>query len=936
MTDETSKTVPRATYRLQFNREFTFADAQRLVPYLADLGISHLYASPWLKARAGSLHGYDIIDHNAFNPEVGSPEDFDRLSDALARHGLGHILDFVPNHMGIAQADNQWWLDVLEWGRASPYADYFDIDWKPTDPRLRNKVLLPFLGDHYGHVLEAGGLQPRFDADGGTFSVWYYEHRFPLAPRDYAVLIRAGAAATGAPIELTTLAEQCAGLSVPPTASARRVAGVRHRADELKMRLKTLAAGDPAARAVLAAGVEILAGRPGEPASFKPLHRLLERQAYRLAYWRVAADEINYRRFFDINDLAGIRIENPALFDVAHRLVARLLAEGKLSGLRIDHIDGLFDPREYCRRLEALVDRPFYVSVEKILAHHEHLRDWPVAGTTGYDFMNQVNDFLVDPAGEDAMTRAYREFIGRNVDFDDLVYRARIRVIDTKLSSELHVLARDLNRLAERDWSTRDYTLESLTAALRQVVACFPVYRTYVDARGASADDRRDIGWAVARARQRWEAADESIFDFIEAALTTDLADQRGNSRARGRITRFAMRFQQYTSPVMAKGFEDTALYRYNRLIGLNEVGGDPDQFGSSPAAFHHANIERAKHWPSAQLATATHDSKRGGDARARLAVLASMPERWSEHAQNWARYNQRKKTDIDGQAAPDRNDEYLLYQTLVSAWPPALLDAEGNREAGGDFAERVQRCMNKAIREAKRHSSWTNANDAYEQAMAEFIARVLDPDASPLFMADFKPFAREVAELGVDMSLVQLALTLTCPGVPDVYQGGELWDLNLVDPDNRRAVDFKLRAHCLDKVKRAGRLRGAERVSAVRAMRENWRDGQIKLFVLRELLMLRRRYAALFDKGGYEALKVTGPRAERVLAFAREYQDRRIVIAVARPAAEAMTWRDTCVRAAGSNGWREAITGVGVSPAPGIDLDRLFDKLPIAVLECS
>jgi (1->4)-alpha-D-glucan 1-alpha-D-glucosylmutase len=936
MTDETSKTAPRATYRLQFNRDFTFADAERLVPYLAELGISHFYASPWLKARAGSLHGYDIIDHNAFNPEVGSPEEFDRLSDALARHGLGHILDFVPNHMGIAQADNAWWLDVLEWGRASPYADYFDIDWTPTDPRLRNKVLLPFLGDHYGHVLEAGDLQPCFDEDSGTFSVWYYEHRFPIAPRDYAVLIRAGEEAHRAPIELMTLAEQFAGLYVRPTASARRVAGVKRRADELKMRLKTLAAGEPRVRAVLTAGVAALAGRAGEPNTFKPLHRLLERQAYRLAYWRVAADEINYRRFFDINELAGIRIENRELFDVAHRLVARLLRERKLAGLRIDHIDGLFDPREYCRRLKALVERPFYVSVEKILAHHEHLRGWPIAGTTGYDFMNEVNDFLVDPAAEDAMTRTYGRFIGREIDFNDLVYRARIRVVDTKLASELHVLARDLNRLAERHWSTRDYTLESLTAALRQVVACFPVYRTYVDARGASADDRRDIGWAVARARCRWEAADESLFDFIEAALTTDLAEKRGNGGARRRIVRFAMRFQQYSSPVMAKGFEDTALYRYNRLTGLNEVGGDPGRFGMSPAAFHHANSQRAAHWPNAQLTTATHDSKRGEDARARLAVLASMPEAWDEHVQSWARYNQRKKTTIDDHAAPDRNDEYLLYQTLVSAWPPVLLDAEWNREAGGDFVERVKRYMNKAIREAKRHSSWTNANDAYEQATADFVARVLDPDASPLFMADFKPFVRKVAEIGVDMSLVQLALKLTCPGIPDVYQGGELWDLNLVDPDNRRAVDFSLRAQYLDRVKRAARLQGAERVAAVGALRENWRDGQIKLFVLRELLMLRRRYAALFDKGGYEVLEVTGPRAERVLAFAREYRGQRLIIAVHRPGAQPVGWRDTRLAAVEPARWREVISGIRVDSSLPIDAARLFDTLPVAVLECS
>ncbi|HET7674650.1 MAG TPA: malto-oligosyltrehalose synthase [Gammaproteobacteria bacterium] len=868
-------------YRLQFNRDFGFADAERLVPYLAALGVSHLYASPWLKARAGSAHGYDIVDHNAFNPEVGSEEDFNRLDEALRANGLGHILDFVPNHMGIAQADNAWWLDVLEWGRASPYADYFDIDWAPTEPRLRNKVLLPFLGGHYGEVLEAGELVPRFDAQTGTFSVWYFGHRFPIAPRDYGALIHAGLDA-GAPPELAGLAARFTRLQSASDASARRRAAVREEAGELKRQLADLAA-DPALRARLEAGAAALAGTPGDPASFRPLHALLERQAYRLAYWRVAADEINYRRFFDINDLAGIRIENPRLFAEAHRLVSTLLADGRLDGLRLDHIDGLFDPAEYCRRLAGIAARPFYVVVEKILAHHEHLRPWPIAGTTGYDFLNQVNALLIDPDGERALTRTYRRVLGREADFDEMAYTAKKDTIQTKLSSELNVLARDLNRISERHWRTRDYTLESLTDALTEVVAAFPVYRTYVDAHGASADDRRDIAWAVAQARRRWQAPDADIFDFIEAALTADLARERGYRR--GEIIRFAMKFQQYTGPVMAKGFEDTALYRYHRLTALNEVGGEPRQFGLSIAAFHHANRERAEHWPHAMLTTATHDTKRGEDVRARLAVLAAMPDAWDRHVRQWRRLNRRQRRRLESGRVPDRNDEYLLYQTLVGAWPVKLLNGWDSAVAEA-FTGRLQAYMNKAVREAKTRSSWTNPDTDYEQGVSDFVARLLDPVRGRLFLDDFLPLAREVATHGIANSLIQLVLKLTCPGVPDIYQGGELWDFNLVDPDNRRRVDFALRARLLNEVAEIDRLDGERRINAIETVRADWYDGRIKLFVLYRLLQLRSHYPGLFADGGYQPIDARGARADDVCAFARTHEGRTLIVVVLRQTA--------------------------------------------------
>lgn len=929
---------PRATYRLQFNANFTFAEAARLVPYLAELGVSHLYASPWLKARAGSLHGYDIIDHTAFNPEVGSDVDFEWLSAALAEHGLGHILDFVPNHMGIAQADNEWWLDVLEWGRASPYANWFDIDWAPTEPRLRNKVLLPFLGDHYGNVLEAGELAVRFDADSGSYSVWYYGHRFPVAPRDYATLIRAGRANVdgGAGAELEDLAAAATQLGPAASASGRRVAQLRAQAMALKERLAALAVEYPAARAALEHGAAALGGVAGQPESFRALHRLLERQAYRLAYWRVAADEINYRRFFDINDLAGIRVEDPALFERIHRLVQRLLREGKLDGLRIDHIDGLFNPAQYCQRLTRLASRPVYLVVEKILARHERLRaNWPVAGTTGYDFMNQVNNLLIDPAAERVLTRSWQRFIGRADTFDDVLYAARKQVIRTKLSSELHVLARDLNRIAEQHWSTRDYTLETLTHALEEVVACFPVYRTYVDARGASAEDRRDIDWAVAQARKQWDKPDEAIFDFVCAALTTDLVEAPRSGYRRKQVVRFAMKFQQYTSPVTAKGFEDTALYRYNRLVGLNDVGADPRQFGCPPAAFHHANIERAAHWPQAMLATATHDTKRGEDVRARLAALSAVPAEWHREVRRWARFNASKKQTVDGRPAPGRNDEYLLYQTLIGAWPVEMMAAPWPAAAADDFVARIQAYMNKAIREAKVSSSWTNPHAEYERATTDFISRILDPVGARLFLDAFLPLQGRVAGIGMHNSLVQLVLKMTCPGVPDIYQGSELWDLSLVDPDNRRPVDFARRRALLRQVKALDALAPAQRAAEVAVLREHWHDGAIKLYMLHALLQLRAARSAVFAQGNYRPLELEGADAERAIAFVREHEGVQVIVAAMLPAAResAVAEINVCPPADAVPSFADIFTGRQFTPAPRLSAQDLFAVLPVAVL---
>jgi (1->4)-alpha-D-glucan 1-alpha-D-glucosylmutase len=978
----TVPSIPLATYRLQFNRACTFRDAERLVPYLDDLGISHIYASPYLKARAGSTHGYDITDHSALNPEIGDRTSFEAMTAALRRHGMGQILDFVPNHMGIGKADNDWWLDVLEWGQASPYAGFFDIDWAPAKAGLRGKVLLPVLGDHYGQVLEGGELTLSYDNDAGEFSVWYHEHRFPINPRQYARILayRLGVLRRQGPADASLVAAldhfvaefgkvRAAG------ASARRRAALRERASQLKRELAGFVGSDPRARAYLDGAVDHFNGIPGRPESFIPLHRLLEAQAYRLAFWRVAADEINYRRFFDINDLAGLKIELPELFEIAHRLVFRLIEEGKVQGLRIDHIDGLFDPRQYCERVQARArellaeraagtgedrraggkpDAPLYLVVEKILAAHEHLAThWPIAGSSGYEFANLVNGLFVDGSGERPLDRLYRRFTGQAEPFDEVLYRAKKHVMETSLASELQVLANELDRISESQWRTRDYTLGGLRQALIEVVACFPVYRTYVDRRGASADDRRDIDWAISQAKRRSTSADPSVFDFVRAILTTDLVRTRRSGYSRREVVRFAMKFQQYTGPVMAKGLEDTSLYRYHRLVSLNEVGGDPRRFGVSVAAFHHQNLERARHWPHAMLATATHDTKRGEDLRARLNLLSEIPEEWGRRVRRWSALNRRRRTIVDDGPAPTPNEEYFLYQTLVGAWPAELTGRERpDPERLERFRDRIADYMVKVLREAKRTSSWLNPNEAHEAAVVAFVRKLLDARQPNPFLADFVAFQERIAVLGVVNSLSQLLIKTTAPGVPDFYQGSELWDLNLVDPDNRRPVDFNRRRESLNRLQDDLSAAPTDFAEKAAELLRSWQDGRIKQYLLWQLLQLRRDNADLFLNGSYVPLVTAGDRHEHVCAFARERDGRSVLVAAPRlvaklyegaPAAASTDsiWADTvmvCPPADRLPRYRSVLINdiVEAESRDGVHLlsmGGLFENFPVAVL---
>ncbi len=915
MSDD-GRPIPRATYRLQLREGFGFTQAAALAPYLAKLGVSHVYCSPYLKARPGSTHGYDLVDHNALNPELGSETDFDAMVAAFRAHGLGQILDFVPNHMGVGGADNPIWLDVLEWGPESDYAGWFDIEWEAERRYLENKVLVPFLGDQYGAVLEAGHLVLRFDANEGGFAVWAYDtHKLPICPLHYAGILGNSHPA------LERLGDAFGHLP-----SARPFVGKR--AAELKAELGALSSADPEVNAAIEAAVAVLDGRAGDLQSWSRLDALIQGQYWRPAYFRVAADDINYRRFFNINDLAGIRMDVPEVFDRTHRLVFRLLGEGVLDGIRLDHVDGLLDPKAYCLRLREKAPREFYLLVEKILAPHESLREgWGVDGTTGYEFTNLVTGLLVDPAGEEALTRAYASFAGGLGDFSEIVRDCKLRIMDDEMAGELNVLARDARRVARSHPRTSDFTNNVLHRALKQIIACFPVYRTYVDENGTTDADRRDIDWAIARARRSETALDPSVFDFLYMLLTTDLVAEPRSGFSRVAVIQAAMRVQQYSGPVMAKGLEDTAFYRYNRLLALNEVGGSPERFSLSIATFHGANRERARRTPHALLSISTHDTKRGEDARARLAALSEMPEDWAEQVTLWNRIIRAPQASTVEALPPDLNDEYAFYQLLLAVWPPELSTdpaTDIDTEAIETLRLRLEGAMLKTLREAKLKTSWASPDDVYETAMLGFIRHALDVSRANPFLESFGTFVARVAPLGMRNSLVQTVLKLTVPGVPDIYQGAELWDLSLVDPDNRRPVDFGQRHALLGDLGDVASLLGT------------WQDGRIKLAIISALLRFRHEQPALFNSGSYEPLEVAGSDAERVCAFLREADGARMIVAVqlfSRRGDLSEAWIALPEASAGTR-WTDILAQRPIESADGaLDATDLLRVLPVAVL---
>jgi (1->4)-alpha-D-glucan 1-alpha-D-glucosylmutase len=860
-TNVSVETVPLSTYRVQFGPRFRFVDGERIVPYLDALGIGHLYASPYFRARPGSEHGYDVVDHTRLNPEIGDEREHRAMIDALHARGMGHLVDFVPNHMGIG-TDNPWWYDILTWGALSPYSHFFDIEWHRNSSG-RGKVVLPVLGDHYGSVVDRGELTVTFDPATDALTLHYFDHLFPLTPPTYGMVLTFAAqlAPPETAIWLRELGTSFAALRGRPREAAKRTA-LRDRASALQRELAGRVAGDPSFARALADGCAAFVTDPDR------LDALADAQHYRLAYWRVSADEINYRRFFDINDLAGLRVEDAEVLARTHELIFAMIADERIQGLRIDHIDGLYNPGGYANLLvdrSAALGQPLYLVVEKILLGTERLRpDWRIAGTTGYEFMNLVAGLFIDQAAERGFDRIYRRVIGRATTFADEAYEAKRRVMRIDLASELSVLIDGLVRIAHSDRRSRDFTSLGLRRALIEVIAMFPVYRTYVVDDAIEPDDRQVIDTAVAAARARSEFPDDAVFDFIRDALSAQLVGRSGTSYDRTQILRFAMRFQQYTGPVTAKSLEDTAFYRYVRLVALNEVGGEPGRFGRSLAEFHAANAERAQTHPHAMLATATHDHKRGEDTRLRIAALTEFAPEWSRGVARWSRMN--AALHAGEPTAPGTVDEFLFYQTVVGTLPAGWLgEAAPSADEHAAYVDRLVAYALKAAREAKLRTSWTDRHAAYEAALEAFVRGALTRETP--FFRDVRAFTAQLAPLAAIHGLAQVALKLGAPGVPDIYQGCELWDLSLVDPDNRRAVDYDCRRDMLALFAK----RDGDREALLGELLAAWPDGRIKLYVTWRLLQLRRAHAATFRDGGYRALEVNGSGATSLVAFARD-----------------------------------------------------------------
>ena len=893
--------LPRAFYRLQLHKDFTFQQAASILPYLSKIGISHCYLSPFLTARPGSTHGYDIIDHTTINPEIGSRQDFESFLAVLEQQGMALVLDIVPNHMGIG-SDNQWWMDVLENGQASKYAQFFDINWRPQQADLFGRLILPVLGDQYGKVLENGQLILQFDDISGTFYLQYFEHRFPVSPRSCPLLLSYDIERLGHRIgeenhsyqEFLQLIQIFGNLSGHTKTSAEMMQ-IRHRNKEVgKRTLARLCRKNAEIKQFIAENVLLFNGVAGQPESFDLLHQLQEEQPYRLAYWRVAADEINYRRFFDINDLAGLRMEEEEVFQRTHGLILDLVATGRLDGLRIDHPDGLYDPLAYFCRLQdfaaGVVDnrpgtnlrdeadrdgKPLYIVVEKILADFESLpENWPISGTTGYDFSHHLNGIFVKSDAETAMTLGYHRYIGKRTSYEELMYSCKKMIIRFSMAGELNVLTSLLYRLARANRTTRDFTFNILREALIEVICFFPVYRTYISEDNIiTAQDIQFIEWALAKAEARYPLDDANVFDFIRSVLLFKTGEQETEKQD---YLDFVRKFQQYTGPVMAKGVEDTFFYRYNRLLSLNEVGGNPKAFGTSVAAFHQTNQNRLQHWPQAMLDTSTHDSKRSEDVRARINVLTEMAEAWQRRIRLWSVQNRSHKSKMDGNPAPSKNDEYGFYQNLLGAWPGDFLDDQSR----GNFVERMRENLLKTSRESKVITSWTNSNPEYEQGLIRFVERILQPSNGP-FLHDFIAFHEDISWFGMLNSLSQVFLKLVSPGIPDIYQGNEVWRFCLVDPDNRRPVDFSRRQAMLSELVEQEGTTEAQQRNLQQNLLASLTDGRAKMYIIVKTLQLRKNLPEIFTKGSYLPLQVTGEKSNHICAFARE-MDGQLLVAVA------------------------------------------------------
>jgi (1->4)-alpha-D-glucan 1-alpha-D-glucosylmutase len=880
--------IPRCTYRLQFNRNFTFTDARAITAYLDELGVSDAYASPYFQARPESLHGYDITDHNKLNKAIGSREEYDAWVSELHSRGMGQVLDFVPNHMGIGEPLNHWWMDVLENGPSSPYAPYFDIDWHPLKADLQEKVLLPILGDQYGRVLERGELKVRFEA--GAFLLCYYEHELPIAPGTYRYVLEIALQhleefkAEEFYAEFQSILTALEYLPKRTETDPERIAERVREKEIIKRRIERRMEEAPEVRSAVEKAIVQINGRPGDPRSFDALDALLNAQSYRLAFWRVAAEEINYRRFFDINDLAAIRMELPQVFEATHRLLLELVRVGAVTGLRIDHPDGLYLPQKYFEKLQqhcadALAiplpqdERAIYLVVEKILTGEEKLpRTWPVHGTTGYEFARDITQLQVNASAESDFTSIYRRFVGHSTHFGHLVYAKKRQVMRLSLANDVNVLGNMADRLSEQNRWFRDFTLQALARAVRETIACFPVYRTYLaPGQPVSEEDEKMVERAISAAKRRNPGIEASVFNFLRDILRFRFPENL-DEEAKAAHTHFVLKFQQYTGPIMAKGVEDTVFYIFNRLAALNEVGGEPQQFGLSIDAFHRRNEERQRDWPATMLTTSTHDTKRSEDVRARMVALSELAELWRRSLARWRTSNRRWKKEVEEAEAPSANEEYLLYQTLLGSWP---LQPNGQAEgvASSDYVRRIQAYMTKALNEAKLNTSWVQPNEEWLAAVNEFVARILEYSPKNRFLPNFLPVVEELARLGAINSLTQTLLKLTSPGVPDIYQGNEAWDFSLVDPDNRRPIDYEQRGRMLRGIAQATR----------EELLQNWPDGRIKMFLTQKVLRFRREHVDLFREGSYVPVRTDGMFAESCIAFGRERKGQSIMVIAPR-----------------------------------------------------
>ena len=865
--------IPLSCYRLQFNRNFTFRDASNILNYLSQLGITDIYASPLLQSRKGSGHGYDVTDPTRIDSDLGSEQQFDVFQTDLQKHGLGLLLDIVPNHMA-ASDENPWWMDLLENGPASVYSAYFDVDWHPPSRILDNKILLPVLASVYAEALKNRELQLIFDR--GNFFVKHRDGLFPLAPRSYPMILTHRQHVLEAALRpdsanfqeylgiIAALSAVPARESVPIDAAGER----RLQVAAIKERLLKLYENQPEFRTFIDENLKIFNGKRGVASSFRYLDRLLSEQAYVLSYWQNVNAEINYRRFFSISDLVGVRVEDPMVFDATHSVVFHLIERGAVNGLRIDHIDGLRDPLAYLRRVqEKLQSAPdktnashLYVIVEKILSGQEELpTEWPVQGTTGYEYLNAVNRLFVHPEGGRAAEQTYLAFLKNKVNYQDLLYQKKRLVMSTLLVVEMRYLSRQLGILAEHDRFARDIPRADLAQALIEVTASFPVYRTYIRDMNVPSDAKRYIEAALAAARLRKPNMNSSSFDFVRSVLLMEDGRIHFAEQREARLA-FVMRWQQFTGPIVAKGLEDTTLYVYCPLISLNEVGGDPRPSAPSPFEFNSFIDDRRRRWPYGLNSTSTHDTKRGEDVRARINVLSELPGEWRRRLNSWARWNAKKRKVVDRQTAPDRNEEIFLYETLLGAWPLAAADMPA-------FRKRMKEYVIKATREAMVHTRWTRPNVEHERALTDFVATIIQPGKRNVFLADFLKFQQKIAYFGMLNGLAQLLLKLTTPGVPDLYQGCELWDLRLVDPDNRRPVDFDRRMKLLEALEK--RVNGSPSVLC-KELVQNWQDGRAKLHLAWKVLNLRRQYRELFLDGSFLPLQVSGKRAKNVIAFAR------------------------------------------------------------------